>query len=431
MKKVAIIGTGRFGEVLFKLLRNDFEVSLFNSKNSKTGKQIKIIYENETIFFAVPISKFEPIIKKHKQYFADHLLIDVLSVKMHPKKVLEKHLKGKKTRAILTHPMFGPDSSKKGFDNLPIIMNKFKSNQNEFDFWKRFFKRKKLKVIEMSASQHDRLAARSQGLTHFVGRLLEKFSYKKTEIDSLGAKKLHEVVEQTCNDTRQLFLDLQTFNPWTKKMRIKMGKSFDSLFDRLLPKRVNKKQLVFGIQGGKGSFNEEALMFYTKKNNVKKIKIKYLFTTEKVLKNLHEGNIDFGLFAIQNAVGGVVEESTHAMARYKFKIVEEFRILIRHFLMKRKDIQFKSINTIMAHSQNLRQCKNNLERKYLKMKLVSGRGDFLDTAKTAEALFKGNIRKNIAILGPKKLAEMFDFDVIDKDLQDGKKNLTTFFLVSR
>jgi len=423
MKKIAIIGNGRFGQVLFKLLKDNFVVSVFDKKNSKTENDLNKIYENEVIFFAVPISSFESVIKSHKKYFKEnHLLVDVLSVKMHPKKIFERYLRNLKTQALLTHPMFGPDSSKNGFNGLPMIMDKFRTSDENYDFWKKYFIKKGLKVIEMIAQRHDQLAANSQGLTHFIGRLLEKFNFRSTEIDSLGAKKLQEVMEQTCNDTWQLFSDLQNYNPYTKSMLIKLGRAYDLL---------NRKKIIYGIQGGKGSFNEEAILFYVKKHEIKKFQIKYLFTSEKVLKNLYEGNIDYGLFAIQNAIGGVVEESTQAMAKYKFKIVEEFQILVRHFLMKRKDVDVRQIKTIMAHPQNFAQCKNTLAKKYFDLRLISGQGDLLDTARCAEALAKSKIDKNTAILGPKILAEIYNLEIFDKDLQDNKYNLTTFFLVSR
>jgi len=426
MKKVAIVGFGRFGKTLKRLLDQDFELTIVNRKNAEE------IVNSEVVFYCVPISTFESVIKSHKKYFRENqLLIDVLSVKMHPKKVFEKHLRGLKTQALLTHPMFGPDSSKNGFDGLPIIVDKFKTSQENYLFWKNYFANKRLKVIEMTAKKHDQLAANSQGLTHFIGRLLEKFNLKPTEIDSLGTKKLLEVMGQTCNDTWQLFNDLQNFNPYTKAMRIKLGRTYDLLYNQLLPKRINRKKIIFGIQGGKGSFNEEAIIFYVKNNAIKKFQVKYLFTSEKVLKNLNEGNIDFGLFAIQNAVGGVVEESTYAMAKYKFKIVEEFQIMIRHCLMRRRDVDTKDIKTIMAHSQNLRQCKDNLAKRYPNLKQISGQRDLLDTARCAEALTKNKIDKNTAILGPKILVEIYDLEIIDENLQDSQDNLTSFFLVSR
>ena len=99
--------------------------------------------------------------------------------------------------------------------------------------------------------------------------------------------------------------------------------------------------------------------------------------------------------------------------------------------MKRKDVDLKNIKTIMAHSQNFRQCKDNLAKKYLNLKQVSGQGDLLDTAKSAEALAKNKIDKNTAILGPKILATIYNLEIIDENLQDNENNLTTFFLVSR
>lgn len=440
MKTVSIVGFGRFGRVLYRLLKDDFIITLYNrtsikdelNSNLKIARDIKNIYESEYIFYAVPISAFEQVIASHKKYFRDsHVLIDVLSVKEYPAAVLKKYLQNVKTQAILTHPMFGPDSSKNGFKGLPMIMNQFTANNDHYAFWKDFFINKNLNVIELSAQEHDKLAANSQGVTHFIGRLLEEVNFKPTTIDALGSKKLHEVVDQTCNDTWELFLNLQNYNKFTKNVRLRLGKAYDKLYNKLLPKRIDPKKIIYGIQGGIGSFNEEAILSYTQKRKIKDFSIKYLFTTENVLRNLHEGNIDFGQFAIQNAVGGVVQESTYAMARYKFHIVDEFAILVQHCLMKRKDVDMKEIKTIMAHPQNFLQCKDTLSKKYPSYNLVSGEGNLIDTAKSAWALSNKKIPTNIAILGPKNLARLYNLEIVEENLQDNKENFTTFFMVRR
>ncbi len=427
MMKVAIVGFGRFGKTLERLLGGEFEVGVFHH-DSNPGELFGFA---QTIFYCVPIDSFESIIKKHRSCIDKHLLIDVLSVKEHPQKIFKKYLKNTSGRSLLTHPMFGPDSSKNGFVGLPLVMDKNTATDDEYVFWKSTFEKKGLRVVEMSAIEHDRIAANSQGLTHFVGRLLEQMHMKHSSIDTLGTKKLLEVVDQTCNDSWQLFTNLQNFNSHTKKMRIQLGKAYDKLYDSLLPHRVDKKNILFGIQGGKGSFNEEALNSYVQKKGIKRYKVKYLFTTEKVLKNLHEGEIDYGLFAIQNAVGGVVQESTYAMARYRFAIHEEFGIQISHFLMKRKDIRFEDIKTIMAHDQVFRQCKETLSKKYPNHTQKVGEGDYIDTARAAAGVALGTLPKEIAILGPRILADIYDMDIVDEHLQDSKNNFTTFFMVKR
>ncbi|MEK7084986.1 MAG: prephenate dehydrogenase/arogenate dehydrogenase family protein, partial [Patescibacteria group bacterium] len=425
---------------LYRLLKDDFLVTLyarkpaaFNdqkfSKGTVCTSNLEDAYKSEAIFFSVPISQFENVLASHRKYFKNHLLIDVLSVKMHPAEVLKKYLKGTKARAMLTHPMFGPDSSKEGFRGLPLVMDRFLAARGEYEFWKNFFRKKGLNVIEISAREHDRLAAGSQGVTHFMGRLLYEFGFKRTAIDTVGAKKLHEVEEQTVHDTWELFVNLQNYNPYTKAMRLKLGTAFDSLYNKLLPERARPGKVVFGIQGGEGSFNHEAILDYMQRRNIQNGQIEYLYTTEKVMAALHKGDIDFGLFAIHNSIGGIVDESIEAISRYKFSIVEEFAIPVRHHLMKRKDAAAKNIKTVMAHPQALKQCQGTLARKYPELKQVSGKGDLIDTARAARALSEGKIQKNMYILGPKKLSELFGLEIIARDLQDEKNNRTAFLLV--
>lgn len=443
MKKISIIGFGRFGKTLYRLLKEDFIIQIFDrgnietanlelTKNTIVTQSLEEIYNSDFTFFAVPISEFEKTIKVHKKFFnPNSVLIDVLSVKTHAKKIFSKYVKNENIQILLTHPMFGPDSSKSGFTGLPIILDSFRTNRDTYSFWEDYFMKKKLNVVEMSAEEHDKLAADSQGLTHFVGRLLEGTHFSKTPIDSMGTKKLHEVMEQTIHDTWQLFSDLQTYNPYTKKMRLKLGKAYGDLYNKLLPTRVNSKYIIYGIQGGIGSFNEEAIKNYTEKNNIKKYKIKYLYTSDKVLRNLHEGNIDYGLFAITNSTGGIVEESIQALAKYPSVIVSDFQILVRHFLMKRKDVDSSKVNTIIAHPQVFAQCENKLKTKFTNYKLVSGERDLVDTAKAAEYLNNGKLPKSYAVLGPMGLAKKYNFDIIAENLQDREDNFTRFLLVKR
>lgn len=440
MKKVSIVGFGRFGQTLYRLIKDDFEITLFDkkqiitanlNKNTTVSGSIREIYNSEVIFYAVPISAFEDVISSHKKYFQNQTLIDVLSVKLYPAKIFRKHLTGTKIQAILTHPMFGPDSSKYNFVGLPIIMDRFMADQENYDFWMKYFSNKKLTVIEMSAKNHDRIAANSQGITHFIGRLLDAYHLKQTPINSLGTKKLLEIVEQTCNDTWQLFIDLQHYNPYTKHMRIRFGEIYDKVYNKLLPKQADNRFITFGIQGGKGSFNEEAIQYYLKKENITKYKIKYLFTTENVLNALHKGDIDRGLFAIHNSVGGIVDESISGMANYKFKIIEEFAVKISHALMIRKDTVFSQITTIMTHPQVLAQCKETLAKKYPGLKQTSGEKELIDHSVVAKYLSENKLPRNIATLGSKTLAKLYNLLIIEDNLQDAKENFTSFLMVSR
>lgn len=196
------------------------------------------------------------------------------------------------------------------------------------------------------------------------------------------------------------------------------------------PKK-NSDRIVYGIQGGIGSFNHEAILKYTEENNIEHFELRYLYTTEKVLWNLHVGSVDCGLFAIHNTVGGMVEETIRAMAEYKFETIDAFTLKIRHFLMKLKDVDKESISVVMAHPQVLKQCSETLKQKYPNLLQKSGEHDLIDTAAAAKALSEGRIPRETAILGPEGLSNLFGLEIIDKDLQDDAENLTKFMVVKR
>jgi len=359
------------------------------------------------------------------------LIADVLSVKVHAKKVFSRHLPVD-CEALLTHPMFGPDSvAARGLADQAIVLDKFECKDETYKFWKDYFESKKLRVIEMTAEEHDRVASESQGLTHFIGRVLAEFGFRYTPIDTLGAKMLHQIHEQVNNDSWQLFEDLQTLNPFTIEMRVRLSDAQSRVFNKLLPNRVDKDKLVVGIQGGRGSFNEEAATYYLSRTPNVPYELVYLHTTENVLAALYEGRIDRGQFAIHNSIGGVVTESIAAMANYRFHIVEEYAIKIAHALMIAPGADFNKCDTIMTHPQVLKQCKTNLEMKYQRLNKTSGEGDLVDHAKVAELLSRGEIAPNVATMGSKVLAKIYGLEIVEEGLQDLQDNFTSFLWVER
>ena len=123
----------------------------------------------------------------------------------------------------------GPDLNK----ILVFQAKNFSDINNQFSLWKEFFKNQRVEIIEMTPDEHDQLAARSQGITHFLGRMLKEFGINKTSIDTQGVKDLLDLVEQTCNDTWDLYTDLQLYNPYTMPTISKLRKSTESLDKQL------------------------------------------------------------------------------------------------------------------------------------------------------------------------------------------------------
>ncbi|WKZ31086.1 MAG: prephenate dehydratase domain-containing protein [Candidatus Dojkabacteria bacterium] len=187
--------------------------------------------------------------------------------------------------------------------------------------------------------------------------------------------------------------------------------------------------MKIGIQGGEGSFNHSAALKYISENGIKNAKIEYLYTSERVLAALEAGEVDLGLFAIFNTLGGVVEESAEAIGKHDFQYVDTLSLQIRHFLMCSHECSAADLKTIYAHPQVFIQCALTLGKRYASVELRSGDGEMIDTARAAQALASGELDKHCAILGNKDMAEIYGLKIVDEDLQDREDNNTHFLIV--
>ena len=231
MNKVSIIGFGRFGAMLHALLTKGFEVDVYD-KNPVDNAEVNEVsleeaLENNTIFIAVPIRDFEDLVVDiSTRIQSGKTIIDVCSVKVFPKKVMIDNLP-EKIDIIATHPLFGPDSLKDS--GSVMTMEAVRDSFERYNFWKNYFESQNIIIEEISADDHDMMAARSQGLTHFVGRVIDDFGTNQTRIDTEGYKALHKLVNQTCNDSWDLFEDIQNYNPYTEKMISELNGSFKKI----------------------------------------------------------------------------------------------------------------------------------------------------------------------------------------------------------
>ena len=227
MKKAGIIGYGRFGKVLADLLINQYEVKIYDpgNKDGKFSASLEEVLESVLVFVAVPINVFEEVIQEISKYkLYNTTIIDVCSVKVYPVEIMHKHLPDH-VGIIACHPHFGPDSYSP-FRELKTTLFPVRDKYKRFAELKEFFEGQSIRTIELSPDEHDKMAASSQGITHFIGRVLNEAGVVSTQINTLGFNELLGVIEQTCNDSWDLFRDLQKYNPYTNEM-------IDSLVDTI------------------------------------------------------------------------------------------------------------------------------------------------------------------------------------------------------
>ncbi len=185
--------------------------------------------------------------------------------------------------------------------------------------------------------------------------------------------------------------------------------------------------LKIGVMGDRGSFSEMAGESYIQKEGLKDVDILPLITAENVLTELEKGNIERGIFPIENSNGGIVIESVYAMSKHNFNIEKMFEIDIHHNLLVKKGIKASEIKTITSHDQALKQCRMYIKRVWTEADVVP----FKDTAAAAKALHDGELDASTAVIASRRAAEMYDLDILEESVQDLKYNYTTFVVAYR
>ena len=184
---------------------------------------------------------------------------------------------------------------------------------------------------------------------------------------------------------------------------------------------------TIGIQGAKGSFSEEAAIRFAENHGITNYDIKYLISSESVLQNVENSKTEYGVFAMENAQGGVVIESVEALARYRCKIIEMFHIPIEQNLLGCIGVNIGDITQIHSHQQALRQCKDYLSENFWTRPLIEED----DTAEAARRLSENKLPNNAAVIANRSCAELYGLEILQESIHDLKHNLTLFIGISR
>lgn len=186
------------------------------------------------------------------------------------------------------------------------------------------------------------------------------------------------------------------------------------------------KKIHIGLSGAEGSFSEEAARLHAKQLK-KPVTYSYLITVEGVLAALESGEIDLGIFPIENSTGGIVIEAVHAMARHRFAIEKIFNIEIHQNLLALPKTPPSKITRIVSHDQALKQCRMYFKREWPKTDLM----EYPDTAQAAKDLAGGKLPKTAAVVASRRAAERYGLLIIGESIQDLKYNFTTFIAAKK
>lgn len=161
---------------------------------------------------------------------------------------------------LCTHPMFGPESGKDGWNKLPFVYEKVRigTDESRISRCEKFldiFGKEGCRMVEMSCADHDRHAAGTQFITHTMGRILEKLKLESTPINTKGYETLLDLVENTASDSFDLYYGLFMYNKNALEELERLDLAFESLKKELFGQLhdILRKQLFGKAEGSEGS----------------------------------------------------------------------------------------------------------------------------------------------------------------------------------
>lgn len=215
-----IIGLGRFGALWARCLGRLGRVVVCGRKSPPA--LFKKAIAADILFLAVPISQMEKCCRQIAPFLGLQTIVaDVCSVKEYPAKIMRRVLPDTQP-IIATHPLFGPDSvARLGLPGQKIVVSYLRVSTKQKVLFESIFKTLKLKIIHATPEEHDRQMARSQALVHFIGRGLQHLNLQPQDISTPDYQFLLRMNDMVNHDTKQLFLDMQSYNRFAKNIRQK------------------------------------------------------------------------------------------------------------------------------------------------------------------------------------------------------------------
>lgn len=260
MKRVGIVGYGRFGRALGDLVRHHGrDVHVFEADpavaiaEGVTASSLTAMASNvDVVVVATPVSSMPGVFDALRAAFVGlsdklaPLVMDVGSVKVVPVRELERAF-GAGARAVGTHPLFGPTSLAAAADaaraeapsSRSVVVCEASSNEAAREaetFWRELG----CDTILASAEEHDRVMARTHALAFFFAKgMVDAGLDAAPPFAPPSYQAIARSLEAVRGDANHLFRSIEVDNPFAAGVRAALLRALTAA-DATLPRPLSE-----------------------------------------------------------------------------------------------------------------------------------------------------------------------------------------------
>lgn len=147
-----------------------------------------------------------------------------------------------------------------------------------------------------------------------------------------------------------------------------------------------------------------------------------LVNSQRVVYALKTHEVDYGVVAVKNSIGGQVKETFDAIKDEQLELVSTTILDIHHCLFKLANVDAKDLTHVASHIQALKQTRKHRAEACPNLQEL----EIEDTAIGAQWLASGMLPPSTAVLCRANAGATFGLELIETNLEDEPDNRTEF-----
>lgn len=180
-----------------------------------------------------------------------------------------------------------------------------------------------------------------------------------------------------------------------------------------------EKPLDVAYLGPEGTFTQQAAI----KHFGSAVKTIPAATINDIFNAVENGNCQFGVVPVENSTEGVISHTLDRFLTSPLKICGEVEIRVHQNLMGLVE-NLDDVTEVFSHQQSLAQCRRWLDTHLPKAKRTAVSSN-TEAAKLAAA------NKNAVAIAGVAAAEIYQLNVIEKNIEDESNNTTRFIVIGQ
>ena len=174
------------------------------------------------------------------------------------------------------------------------------------------------------------------------------------------------------------------------------------------------------FQGERGAYSENAVFQFFGS----KVQVKPCMDFRDVFESVRRGGVAAGVVPVENSLEGSINQNYDLFFSYDLNVCGEVIVRVEHCLIVNPGTNIDQIKSVYSHPQALAQCRSYLEK--AKWEIIPT----YDTAGSVK-IIKEQKLTNAAAIASERAAELYDMQILARDIADNKENYTRFFVLSK